>query len=64
MKHHTASVQLTVDILCRTLWQRRRETTGIRTLLLYLLRPLRLVREYGIRPFRSFFRGLLESWRE
>ena len=33
-------------------------------LLLYVVRPFRLVREYGLRPFRRFFKGLFESWRE
>jgi hypothetical protein len=33
-------------------------------LLLYVVRPFRLAWEHGLRPFRRFFRGLFESWRE
>jgi len=32
-------------------------------LFLYFIRPFRLAWEYGLQPFRSFFKGLFESWR-
>jgi len=45
------------------LTERDKEILPSFPVLLYFIRPFRLAWEYGLRPFRSFFKGLIESWR-
>ena len=46
------------------LTERDKEILPRSPLFLYYIRPFRLAWEYGLQPFRSFFKGLFESWRE
>ena len=65
-EHATGKVRVAMSQMRRYLALTPRDTEGSRlprpfTRLLYLRRPIRLAREYGLTPFARFFRGLFQS---